>query len=120
MIFLADESVDKPIVDGLRNAGFKVDYVTEIIPGAQDEYVLELANKLNALLITTDKDFGELIFRMQKSSCGVILIRLSGLTSSRKTEIVLKAINNFLNDLKNSFTVITSVGIRIRKQNLVK
>ncbi|MDP2208454.1 MAG: DUF5615 family PIN-like protein [Bacteroidota bacterium] len=92
MIFLADESVDKPI-----------DYITEIIPGAQDEYVLEMANKLNATLITTDKDFGELIFRMQKLSCGVVLIRLSGLSLSKKTEIVLKSI-------------ITSVGIRIRKK----
>lgn len=115
MIFLADESVDKPIVDGLRKAGFKADYITEIIPGAHDENVLELANKLNALLITSDKDFGELIFRMQKLSCGVILLRLSGLSESKKTEIVINSINKFLDKLENSFTVITSVGIRIRK-----
>lgn len=120
MIFLADESVDKQIVDRLRKAGFREDYIAEIMPGAKDEYVLELANKLNALLITTDKDFGELIFRMQKTSFGVILTRLSGLSALKKAEIVLQAINDSYKIIVNSFTVITTVGFRIQKHDLIK
>jgi predicted nuclease of predicted toxin-antitoxin system len=58
--FFCDEGVDRQIVDRLRADGFAVDYVAEISPSIQDEMVLEQANARGALLVTVDKDFGEL------------------------------------------------------------
>ena len=64
MNFIADENIDKQIVDRLRSDGHSVLYVFEMDPGISDDQVLEIANKSNALLITADTDFGELIYRL--------------------------------------------------------
>lgn len=58
MEFWADESVDR-----LREDGHQVWYAAEMEPGLSDEAVLALANREAALLLTADKDFGELVFR---------------------------------------------------------
>lgn len=68
MNFLADENVDQQIVDQLRKNGHDVLYVIEMEPGISDDEVLARANRRGALLLTADKDFGELIFRQQRIS----------------------------------------------------
>lgn len=45
MRFLADENIELEIVDSLREKGYKVEYITEISPGAADEYVYRRANQ---------------------------------------------------------------------------
>lgn len=52
MNLLADESVDGPIVEALRQSGHSVTYVAEFTPGIADEEVLREANGRSALLIT--------------------------------------------------------------------
>jgi predicted nuclease of predicted toxin-antitoxin system len=61
-------------VDALRQAGYEVDYIAEIAPGADDSDVLARANRQESVLITGDKDFGELVYRggQQKSEKDVI------------------------------------------------
>ncbi len=56
MNYLADESVDRQIVDALREAGYKVTYVAEISSGISDTEVLQQANQSEAILITSDKE----------------------------------------------------------------
>jgi len=114
MIFLADESVDKQIVIKLRNEGFQVKYIAEISPGVSDEIVLNHATNVDAILITADKDFGELVFRQNKITNGIILFRLHGLSQNEKADIVGESILNHLNELSNCFTVISKKSIRIR------
>ncbi|MCG2791691.1 MAG: DUF5615 family PIN-like protein [Actinomycetia bacterium] len=63
MKFIVDECVDWQIIDYLRKIGYEILYVPEIEPGISDEKVLDIANKESAILITADKDFGELVFR---------------------------------------------------------
>jgi predicted nuclease of predicted toxin-antitoxin system len=81
---VADENVDAPIVATLRAAGHRIVYVQELDPGIDDDQVLDLANRSGALLLTSDKDFGELVFRQGLVHAGVILYRLAGLTGERK------------------------------------
>ncbi len=57
MNFLADESVDKQIVERLRQDGHSVRYVAEMDPGISDDAVLDLADHEATLLLTVDKDF---------------------------------------------------------------
>ncbi len=63
MNFVADESVDQPIVTQLRQAGHTVLAIVEMEPSISDETVLEIANQQGMVLLTGDKDFGELVFR---------------------------------------------------------
>lgn len=113
--FVADEGVDRPIVKGLRAAGYDVAYVAEMEPAAADERVLELARQHQAVLLTADKDFGELVFRQQLTSFGAVLIRLSGLRLATKVEIVVATVQEHAKELRGSFTVITPGSLRIRE-----
>ena len=114
MRFLADESVDQPIVNSLRDKDYLVEYITELSPGISDEEVLALAKEKDAILITGDKDFGNLIFRLGKLSAGVILYRLAGLSNNEKAALVLKVVENYTEELVESFTVISIDHIRIK------
>ncbi len=63
MKFLADEGVDGQIVARLRLEGYDVAYIAELNVGAVDPAILKLANEDDRILITRDKDFGELAYR---------------------------------------------------------
>ena len=76
MRFLADESVERPVVVRLRNAGYDVSYVSETQPGAPDDNVLRQASRELRILVTNDKDFGTLAFLQRRASAGVVLLRL--------------------------------------------
>ncbi len=115
MQILADEGVDGPIVQRLRDEGHQVWYVAEMVPGTPDNEVRELANQEGAILLTTDKDFGELIFRQRRLSPGIVLIRLAGLSSQEKASLVATIISERATELAQSFTVISPNTIRIRR-----
>ncbi len=114
MKFLADENLDSQIVERLRQDGHLVWYVAEMEPGISDDVVLDLANQEEAILLTSDKDFGELVFRLRRIASGVVLIRLAGLSIISKAEIIANTINEHSSELLGAFTVITPTAIRIR------
>ena len=115
MNLLADESVDRQIVERLRQDGYEVLYIAEIEPSIADETVFDRANEMSAVLITTDKDFGEIVFRDNRLSArGVILLRLSGISTEMKGEIVSRAFLSHEREFSNSFSVIEPGRIRIR------
>ncbi len=64
MRIVAGENVDKQIVDCLREHGYSVTSIVEMDPGIDDEAVLAASRQEGALLITADKDFGELCSAM--------------------------------------------------------
>lgn len=114
MNFTADENVDHQIVGYLRKNGHEVLSIAEINPSISDDIVLSKASERNSLLITSDKDFGELIFRQKHLTTGVVLIRLAGLSSSKKAELILSAVKDHNDEMKNLFTVISPGHVRIR------
>lgn len=116
MNLLADEGVDRSVVEKLRQAGHEVSYIAELSPGADDDTILRQANASNALLLTLDKDFGELVFRQGLIHAGVILIRLAGLQPTTKADVVAAAIREHDAELFRSFSVISPGSIRIRRQ----
>jgi predicted nuclease of predicted toxin-antitoxin system len=115
MNLLADESVERQIVERLRQDGHKVLYVAEMEPSIPDDTVLGRANEKSALLVTGDKDFGELVFRDKRLTAnGVILLRLAGLSAESKAEIVSEAFEKRGAEFLNHFSVISPGRIRIR------
>jgi len=116
MRLLADESVDAPIVTRLRSDGHRVDYVAEMAPGLSDDVVLDHASRGGAILLTADKDFGELVFRLGKATHGMVLSRLAGLSSIAKSQIISDALRIHGQEMPMAFTVITPAAVRIRNQ----
>jgi predicted nuclease of predicted toxin-antitoxin system len=115
MKFLVDENMDAAIVDRLRQEGYQALYVAEMKPGIYDDEVLALANHEGAILITADKDFGEIVFRLRYLTTGIILIRLGGLSISAKSDILAMTIQEHKSELSFAFTVVAPTSIRIRK-----
>lgn len=63
------------MIRALREAGNDVVAIAEIAKGATDEQVLERALSEKRVLITEDRDFGELVYARGRPSAGVILVR---------------------------------------------
>jgi predicted nuclease of predicted toxin-antitoxin system len=114
MNFLVDEGVDAPIVNALREKGYDVLYIAELDPGIDDEVILEQARKEKRVLVTLDKDFGELVFRLEKIHAGVILVRLQGLKPTTKTAHFLMALEKIKEEVLGAFVVIQPGAVRIR------
>jgi predicted nuclease of predicted toxin-antitoxin system len=70
MRFLADESCDFTVVGALLTAGHDVLAVAEISPRADDTSIIELTIRENRVLITEDKDFGQLVYANKQASGG--------------------------------------------------
>jgi predicted nuclease of predicted toxin-antitoxin system len=58
MKFIADENIENPPFNFLRSQGHDVIDIKEVNPGADDEEVLNTANKDESILMTIDRDFG--------------------------------------------------------------
>jgi len=113
--FLFDESVDRPVAERLRNDGHDVACIWEMAPGISDDVVLDKASRSGALLVTCDKDFGELVFRQGRATGGVVLVRLAGLTNRAKAQVVADVVREHGDALPGAFTVVTPGMVRIRR-----
>jgi predicted nuclease of predicted toxin-antitoxin system len=113
---VCDEGVDRPIVDALRAAGHDVSYVAEMDPGIADEDVLEFAARDRRVLVTADKDFGELVFRQNRLHHGIVLLRLHGLSPAEKGQITVAAVLEHGVEFEHSFVVLEKNRIRIRRR----
>ncbi len=116
MRLLADEGVDSQIVERLRGDGHEVLYVAEMDPGISDESVLETAWRESVVILTADKDSGELVFRQGHSGSGVVLVRLQGLSAESKANMVAAAISEHSEELCGNFSVVSPGALRIRRR----
>ena len=89
MRFLADENVALRTVDALRHLGHDVAWIRTAAPGSTDAEVLARAGAERRVLLTADKDFGELAFRWAlPAESGIILLRLRGSAEARTATVI--------------------------------
>ena len=114
MKFLADECCDVGLVSSLREEGHDVLYVLEKKPGTSDDEIILDAYNENRILLTEDKDFGELVYRLKKPSIGIILIRINVKERHMKWPRLKKLLENYKEHLIGHFVVIDSQRYRFR------
>ncbi len=117
MNLVADEGVDRPVVERLRQDGHDVVYVAELSPSIADEEVLQQANARSAILVTADKDFGELVFRQGLVHSGVMLLRFAGLANATKAAMVAEVCRDRGAELMGAFSVVSPGQVRIRRSS---
>ena len=115
MKLLADENLDNEIILQLRKLDFDIVSVREFFSGYDDFNVLKISFNENRILITEDKDFGELVNKYDQNHCGIILLRLQDLSRKDKINLTVDSIKKYINEFPLNFTVITSKSIRIKK-----
>lgn len=113
MRLLANENFPLDAVIALRENGHDVAWIREDARGSNDEQVLARGQDEERILITFDKDFGEMAFRSKlPSTSGVILFRISIPSSQHIAQVAVQAIAS-RTDWAGHFSVIEDNRIRM-------
>lgn len=114
MRFLADENVSRLVIDRLRNGGHDVISIAETRSGAPDKDVLDAADADGRILITEDRDFGEMVIRQRLGVSGVMLLELDRLSTAAEADAVAEIVAAQADRLLGNLVVIEPGRIRIR------
>jgi predicted nuclease of predicted toxin-antitoxin system len=111
---LANENFPLDAVEALRGAGHDVTWIRTDAPGGKDPDILNRAVNEQRVLLTFDKDFGELAFQFGlPASCGIMLFRLQASSSAALAKLVVTALGS-RTDWAGQFSVVEPGRIRMR------
>lgn len=117
MKFLLDESADLPLAAHLRDKGHDVtNIVRDYSRSIKDTEVLTIAVREERILISNDKDFGELVFHRRLQHAGIILFRLEDEPLAITKHWLDHVITQYRDQLRE-FIVITDRGVRVRSSS---
>jgi predicted nuclease of predicted toxin-antitoxin system len=116
MRWLVDECISASLVAQLRKAGHDVVYVAEFAPATDDVVILQRSVGERRLLLTEDKDFGDLVFgATERPSFGVVMLRIRDERAAMRWPRLSETIERFGEKLFGAFTVVGEARIRTRK-----
>jgi len=115
MRFLCDENVQRAVATALEAAGHDVTRVSDLHPRMRDPDVLDLARRERRILVTHDKDFGELVFLRGHLATGVILLRLSTGRPGEIARTLVSLVGRLGDRLKGAFATVGDSRVRLRK-----
>jgi predicted nuclease of predicted toxin-antitoxin system len=113
MQLVADESCDAIVVRALRAAGHDVLAVAEVAPGADDSVVIDLARRAGRMLLTEDKDFGQLVYASGRPTAGVLLLRYPATARQALAADVVRLVGHRRRRLAGRFVVIQPGRVRL-------
>jgi predicted nuclease of predicted toxin-antitoxin system len=114
--FLVDECTGPKVARWLRGQGYEVFSVYEQARGMDDEDIIVKAFDENWILITNDKDFGEKVYREQRSHRGVVFLRLKDERASNKIETICRLLGAYIDRLADCFVVVSETRVRFAKR----
>jgi predicted nuclease of predicted toxin-antitoxin system len=113
--FVIDVGVGRIIETWLAEQSFSVFAIRGLNPEMADTEIIEFANKEDAIIITMDKDFGELTFKNKIQHKGVLLLRLEDAVAEEKLAVIQNIFPEYLLNIKNKFAVYQNGKLRIRE-----
>lgn len=113
--FLVDTGVSKKVEEWLLKNGYDMKAVRDINPRMDDDKILNIAVSENRMVITMDKDFGELVYNSGLSHSGVLLLRLEDARSDEKVRTIETILTEYSDRLLNNFCVFQNGRLRISK-----
>lgn len=115
MRFLFDQSTDRRLVSYLRGQGHDVTIVASDHPASlPDVEVLAIARHEQRILVTEDRDFGELVFHHHEPHTGVLYLRLSAMELEQKIARLAYALERHASEMGH-FLVVTRARVRVRE-----
>ena len=111
MKFLIDTNLGRKFTSLLKQAGHAAIFAKDMLPLYSDEEILVRAEHEGRIIITNDKDFGELIFRLGRPSSGVILLRASTTDPNER----FKLAKGILDKAEGRFVVVKEGQVRVRR-----
>ncbi len=105
-------NIEKGLVDHLLDAGYDVKCVRDSDPASSDERVIQLARREKRIVVTNDKDFGELTFIQRRLVAGIILLRIKGQKTADKARLLDKLLRDYSDKIRGRFVVVTRHKMR--------
>ena len=115
MKLLADENTHGRIVEWLRSEGHDVIWAAESLRGQSDDEVLDAARKNDRLLLTSDTDFGNLVYQSRLKARGVVLLRIEKMPIVERIARVAFVWAVIEANSRGKFIVVTETRVRVRK-----
>lgn len=112
--FLVDVGVGKIVEKWLLKQGYDIKSVRDIDPRLADKEILKIAVTERRMVVTMDKDFGELVYNSSLRHEGVLLLRLEDACGQEKVNIVKNILEQYSDKLLNRFCVFKDRKLRIR------
>jgi predicted nuclease of predicted toxin-antitoxin system len=113
--FFVDAGVGRSVEQSLHEEGHDVKAVRDVDPCMKDEEIIRMAAWEKRIVITMDKDFGELVYHSSMRHCGVLLLRMEDAAAAKKVQIVQHILANYGDQLTDSFCVFQNNKLRIKK-----
>lgn len=82
MRLLADENIFGPIVTALRGAGDDVVWARDLYSGFDDDVLLAIAFAENRIVVSEDRDFGELVYKLRLPAVGIVMAKVADLAGT--------------------------------------
>jgi predicted nuclease of predicted toxin-antitoxin system len=114
-MLILDENIEQRLIDDLHKVGYEKFSIRQFRAGITDIEVIEIAKEKHGIIITEDKDFGELFFSHQVKGCSTVFLRYSKDEYPRVLENLIKVLDDILNSGEMVFVTVTPTKIRIRK-----
>jgi predicted nuclease of predicted toxin-antitoxin system len=113
--FLVDVGVGRRVEEHLLEKGYDTKAVRSIDQRMPDQEIIRLATSERRMIITMDKDFGELVYHSELNHCGILLLRLEEASGVDKQRIISEILAKYSDRMKNHFCVYQNKKFRIRK-----
>jgi predicted nuclease of predicted toxin-antitoxin system len=114
-MFLANENFPRPSVLFLRGNGVNIKSIQELHSGLPDDAVIKMAKDEELIILTLDRDYGELIFRYaMEFPPAVVYFRNKGKGPEFVGQQLYYLLSEQIIDFSNAFTVIDETNIRQR------
>jgi predicted nuclease of predicted toxin-antitoxin system len=114
MVFLANENFPSPSIKIIENAGYEIISISEKHPGINDNEVVALAQKNGFIILTFDKDYGEILFKhAQQNPPSVVFFRFHGDNPESAGKTLVRLLKENIS-LENRFTVVEKENLRQR------
>lgn len=112
-MILADENLNAQLIHDLREVGYQVLSVREQFGGIPDPSVIAMALQEKAVLITEDKDFGELVFAHKIARLTIVFLRYQKREVELVRRLLMQVVKEYTVKQGNFFVTIARGKIRV-------
>ena len=118
--FLVDVGVGKKVEEYLLEKRYDTKAVRSLDQSMPDQEIIRLAALEKRIVITMDKDFGELVYHSGMDHAGILLLRLEDATGSEKQKVIAQILEKYADNMENNFCVYQNKKFRFRKLSRAK
>ena len=118
--FIANVNVEKPLIDFLIEKGYDVKWVADLDKQMSDISICEMAAKEQRVILTNDKDFGEIVFLQRKAIHGIVLLRVRGQIVTEKIGLLKRLLDRHAEKIMNHFVVVMREKFRFIPMEVIR